>query len=176
MGSFALGSRIYLLGGEVELDGEVDFVPQEKDGTQRISEKVYFFDTAAVAISGTSHAWKVIYFFSTKEDHVYVFDVYYRQWTALDVYSRPGLLPRERHMFLLPSFTLSKSARKSARISSLSTNQIIGYLPPPDVLRDASKAVGEVQVFGSEELRSSLFAAGVEKFNATYNAVGCFVV
>ncbi|KAI8564654.1 hypothetical protein RHMOL_Rhmol03G0197800 [Rhododendron molle] len=50
------------------------------------------------------------------------------------------------------------------------------YLPPPDVLKDASKAVGEVQVFGAEEFRSSLFATGVENFNATYVAVGCFIV
>ncbi|KAH7853645.1 hypothetical protein Vadar_005055 [Vaccinium darrowii] len=49
-------------------------------------------------------------------------------------------------------------------------------LPPSDVPRDVSKAVGEIQVFGAEELRSSLFAAGVKSFNTSYHLVGFFAM
>lgn len=45
MGSFALGCRIYLLGGEVD--------SESGDYTQIISNEVYFFDTAA-AVSSSS--------------------------------------------------------------------------------------------------------------------------
>ncbi|XP_058205362.1 uncharacterized protein LOC131319218 [Rhododendron vialii] len=54
MGSFALGSRIYLFGGEVGLHHEVDFVHQGRSSTQRISNKVCFFDTAASVSSSPS--------------------------------------------------------------------------------------------------------------------------
>ncbi|KAH7855850.1 hypothetical protein Vadar_029641 [Vaccinium darrowii] len=49
-------------------------------------------------------------------------------------------------------------------------------LAPSDIPRDVSKAVGEIQVFGAEELRSSLFATGVESFNASYHLVGFFAM
>ncbi|KAH7855106.1 hypothetical protein Vadar_021323 [Vaccinium darrowii] len=48
--------------------------------------------------------------------------------------------------------------------------------PPSDVPRDVSKAVGEIQVYGAEELHSSLFAAGVESFNTSYHLVGFFAM
>ncbi|KAH7850646.1 hypothetical protein Vadar_000863 [Vaccinium darrowii] len=48
--------------------------------------------------------------------------------------------------------------------------------PPLDAPRDVSKAVGEIQVFGAEELCSSLFAPGVESFNTFYAAVGFFTM
>ncbi|KAG5555749.1 hypothetical protein RHGRI_006406 [Rhododendron griersonianum] len=50
--------RIYLLGGDVGLHGEVDFVLQEGRNTESMSKNVYFFDTAA-AISSSSSSLSV---------------------------------------------------------------------------------------------------------------------
>ncbi|KAI8564655.1 hypothetical protein RHMOL_Rhmol03G0197900 [Rhododendron molle] len=45
------------------------------------------FYSADLILSHTVVGWQ-IYFFTTEQDHVYIFDACYRQWTAVDVYSR----------------------------------------------------------------------------------------
>ncbi|XP_058205359.1 uncharacterized protein LOC131319216 isoform X1 [Rhododendron vialii] len=352
MGSFALGSRIYLLGGEVGLHGEVDFVLQDGSNTQRISKNVYFFDTAA-AISAPSSLsvappmeggkrlpraihvngmvyvisdipsfytcyceeeplfevfdplgnegegkWSSlprppfycrssnhgsheingagrilsyavvahqIFFFTTKKDQVNVFDVYKRGWTSLKVYNgRNNRLPFGKTVMPISDSVWAALGTSPCRMSPISTfnltadfrlvgkevegletirfthepplaygiyyhlldmgnglvcllkfgndeegfmkgkayvsatvfhlvkkctdkvsfgesnywlgQRLLPLLPPGVRMHDYSEVIGEIQVFGAEGLRSSLFAPGVENYNTTYAAVGSFVM
>ncbi|KAH7854759.1 hypothetical protein Vadar_017487 [Vaccinium darrowii] len=68
--------------------------------------------------------------------------------------------------------------RHKDKVSFCKSSHWLGrtLLPPPDVPGDVSEAVGEIQVFGAEELRSSLFTAGVESFNVYHYLVGFFAM
>ncbi|KAI8562312.1 hypothetical protein RHMOL_Rhmol03G0027200 [Rhododendron molle] len=356
MGSFALGSRIYLLGGEVGFNGEVDITAKGGRNTQRLSEKVYFFDTAvsissssplsvaphmeggkrsplAIHVDGmiyvisalpslytyyseeeplfevfdpqgnegegewsslprppfyrrssnhgsteingagmiVSHAvvGHRIFFFTTKKEQVDVFDVYKRQWTPLKVCNGCDDIRLPFKEAVMPIFdsawaAIGTSIHRRSPINTFNLTADFGLvgrdvegletirctpkpplaygiyyhvldmgngwvcllkfgndkegfangksyifatvfhlvkkrmdkvsfdeskywlegqrllpLPPPSTgvqKRDHNRVIGEIQVFGAEELRSSLFAPGLENYNTSYAAVGCFVM
>ncbi|XP_058205270.1 uncharacterized protein LOC131319146 [Rhododendron vialii] len=54
--------------------------------------------------------------------------------------------------------------------------RLLPLLPPGVRMHDYSEVIGEIQVFGAEGLRNSLFAPGVENYNTTYATFGCFVM